>query len=172
VHPDTVYHRVQTLLVNITLGVALAAAALLTLPGARILASAEAAHFNYLGGDPCNATLQTCINGRVAGDIETMEVESFNLYFPLAINTAPVFITYRDFEIVPASSHIKVGTTITFLIQDSRHEPYSFTPPYNFDSGPNLDSGSSFTFNFDQAGTITLLCGYHANMSATLVIEP
>ncbi|MEP7356950.1 MAG: choice-of-anchor Q domain-containing protein, partial [Anaerolineales bacterium] len=105
-------------------------------------------------------------------DIGAVEVNEYKLYLPLAINTAPAFITYRNFEIVPVSSTIKVGTTVIFNIEGGLHEPYSTTPPYNFDSGPNLGPGSTYAFTFNQAGTITLLCGYHANMTATLVIEP
>jgi len=72
---------------------------------------------------------------------------------------------------------IKVGTKITFLIKSASgvmHQPYSFDPPYHFDSPNNLGDGTSVTFTFDQAGTITLLCGYHdaSLMHARLTIEP
>ena len=89
-----------------------------------------------------------------------------------AATTAPVFITYRNFEIVPGSNTIKVGAKVTFLIQGALHQPYSFDPPYHFDSPNNLGDGSSISFTFDKAGTITILCGYHNNMSATLIIQP
>ena len=100
-----------------------------------------------------------------------------------AVDTAPpakpVTITYHDvngtFEIVPGSSTIKVGTKVTFQIQSDSgqfHEPYSTTPPYNFDSGPGLADGQTYSFTFDKAGTITLLCGYHGNMQATLIVQP
>ncbi|MEP7359348.1 MAG: cupredoxin domain-containing protein [Anaerolineales bacterium] len=88
---------------------------------------------------------------------------------------ATVFITYQDFEIVPAQATIKVGTKVVFLIKSAsgtNHEPYSTTPPYNFDSGGGLVDGQSYSFTFDKAGTITLLCGYHGNMQATLTIAP
>ena len=47
----------------------------------------------------------------------------------VAPTTAPVFVTYRNFEIVPAQTTVKVGTTVTFLIQGSLHQPYNFTKP-------------------------------------------
>ncbi len=96
-----------------------------------------------------------------------------------AVTATPgtVFMTYQDFEIVPAEMTIKVGTKITFLIKSAsgaRHQPYSFDPPYNFDSPNNLGDGTSITFTFDKPGTITLLCGYHSasQMHAKLTIEP
>jgi plastocyanin len=88
-----------------------------------------------------------------------------------------VFMTYQDFEIVPAELTVKVGTKITFLIKSAsgaRHQPYSFDPPYNFDSPNNLGDGTSITFTFDKPGTITLLCGFHpaSQMHSRLTIEP
>jgi plastocyanin len=86
-----------------------------------------------------------------------------------------VFMTYQDFEILPAEMTIKVGTKITFLIKSAsnqRHQPYSFDPPYNFDSPNNLGDGASITFTFDKPGTINLLCGYHGGMKSKLTIEP
>src|SRR5258707_15812333 len=94
-----------------------------------------------------------------------------------AVTATPgtVFMTYQDFEILPAEMTIKVGTKITFLIKSAsgaKHQPYSFDPPYHFDSPNNLGDGTSITFTFDKPGTINLLCGYHGNMQAKLTIEP
>ena len=88
---------------------------------------------------------------------------------------ATVFMTYQDFEILPAEMTIKVGTKITFLIKSAsnqRHQPYSFDPPYNFDSPNDLGDGASISFTSDKPGTINLLCGYHGGMQAKLTIEP
>ena len=89
-----------------------------------------------------------------------------------APTAAPVFITYRNFEIVPAQTTIKVGTTVTFLIQGALHQPYNFTAPNTFESPANLGDGTSYSFTFNEAGTVTILCGYHANMSATVIVQP
>ncbi len=96
---------------------------------------------------------------------------------PPATNTnAPVFITYRDFEIVPAHTTIKVGTTVNFLIQGgegSFHQPYAgASAPFIFEAPPNMSNGVSWPHAFDTAQTLTLLCGYHGNMTATLIVEP
>lgn len=89
-----------------------------------------------------------------------------------APTSAPVFITYRDFEIVPAQTTVKVGTTVTFLIQGSLHQPYNFTAPNTFESAANLGDGATYSFTFNEAGTVTILCGYHGGMSATVVVNP
>jgi plastocyanin len=88
-----------------------------------------------------------------------------------ATKPKPVIITYSNFVITPSDNTISVGTTVTFIIQDGPHEPYNDKGVDQFDSGTNLVN-TTFSFKFTQAGTITLLCGYHANMSATLNITP
>ena len=90
----------------------------------------------------------------------------------VAPTTAPVFVTYRNFEIVPAQTTVKVGTTVTFLIQGSLHQPYNFTKPNTFESPANLGDGTSYSFTFTEAGTVTILCGYHGGMTATVIVQP
>jgi plastocyanin len=86
---------------------------------------------------------------------------------------APVFITYRNFEIVPAQTTIKAGTQVVFLIQGSLHQPYAgASAPFIFEAPNNLGDGSSWPHTFNDPRTMTILCGYHANMSATLIVEP
>ena len=82
----------------------------------------------------------------------------------------PLVITYSNFVITPSNNTIAVGQSVTFIIQ-KLHEPYNQTGPDQFDSGTNLVD-TTYTFKFTQAGTITILCGYHANMTATLTITP
>jgi plastocyanin len=96
---------------------------------------------------------------------------------PAATSTsAPVFITYRDFEIVPAQTTVKAGTLVTFLIQGgegSLHQPYAgASAPFIFEAPPNMGNGVSWGYVFNTAQTLTLLCGYHSNMTATLIVEP
>lgn len=88
----------------------------------------------------------------------------------------PVFITYRDFEIVPASSTAKVGQQVIFLIQSESgafHQPYAgAAAPFIFEAPPNMGHGVSWPITFESAQTLTILCGYHPNMTGTLTIEP
>ncbi len=89
------------------------------------------------------------------------------------------FITYRDFEILPALSTFSVGQPVVFLIESvssALHQPY--TPgfqspgPNDFEAPANLGNGTSFTFTFLEAGPVTILCGFHANMIAQIVVLP
>lgn len=87
--------------------------------------------------------------------------------------SGPVVIVYRNFEIQPALTTIKAGTEVTFLIENGVHQPYAGSAaPFIFESPPNLGTGALWSHTFDQPGTLTILCGYHAGMSATLVIAP
>jgi plastocyanin len=86
---------------------------------------------------------------------------------------APVLITYRNFEIVPAQTTIQAGTEVIFLIEGGLHQPYAgANAPFIFEAPNNLGNGSRWPHTFNDARTMTILCGYHANMSATLVVEP
>lgn len=88
---------------------------------------------------------------------------------------ARAFITYQDFEILPAASTIKVGTEVVFLIRAgllSFHQPYNFTAPNVFEAPARLGDGATYAHTFNEPGAVTLLCGYHADMRATLIVEP
>jgi plastocyanin len=95
---------------------------------------------------------------------------------PAATQTPAIaYITYQDFQIVPAQTTIRVGSTVVFLIKAGLftfHQPYNFTAPNAFEAPSGLGDGASFTYTFQQPGAVTLLCGYHADMRATLIVEP
>jgi plastocyanin len=71
---------------------------------------------------------------------------------------------------VPDRISIPVGTTVEFLIRDGLHQPYS--EDAGFESEPDLGDGQSYSFTFNQPGTFTLLCRYHSEMRATVVVTP
>jgi plastocyanin len=90
------------------------------------------------------------------------------------------FITFQDFEIVPASKTIAAGTKVVFLVKTNGthcHEPYSSYPDRTdpsglFDSGP-LQNGESFEFTFTDPGTYTIRCGCHPDsMVGTITVTP
>lgn len=86
-----------------------------------------------------------------------------------------VYMTYKDFEIVPAEVTIKAGTKVVFLIKsDSKmpHQPYTFDTKDPFESPAGLGDGSSFAHTFKVVGTITIHCGYHDNMVAKVNVTP
>ncbi len=94
-----------------------------------------------------------------------------------AATTTPVtvFITYQDFEIVPAAATIRLGTRVVFQIRAGLltfHQPYNFAAPNTFEAPANLGDGATYVHTFTEPGTVTLLCGYHADMRATLIVQP
>jgi plastocyanin len=85
----------------------------------------------------------------------------------------PVFITYSDFVITPGQNTAKVGQPIIFLIQGSLHQPYAgAAAPFIFEAPNNLGNGTQFQITFNNAQTLTILCGFHGGMQATLTITP
>jgi plastocyanin len=90
--------------------------------------------------------------------------------------TGIAYMTYQDFEIVPAKIRIKVGTKIVFQVKSDSgdcHEPYSSYPDRTdisglFDSGA-LRNGASFSYTFKKPGTITVRCGCHPEMMVATV---
>jgi plastocyanin len=87
--------------------------------------------------------------------------------------TAPTaFVTYQDFEILPSQSTIAAGANVIFVIKSASgafHQPYVANV---FEAPGQLGEGQVFAWKFDQAGTYTLLCGYHTNMQATMTVTP
>lgn len=83
-----------------------------------------------------------------------------------------VYVTYRDFEIVPGALTIRAGTTVVFLIENGVHQPYNFDPPNVFESPAGLGQGASWSYTFTEPGAVTIRCGYHGGMTATLVVTP
>jgi plastocyanin len=91
---------------------------------------------------------------------------------PTAAALLDVFVTYRDFEIVPAEITLKAGTRVAFLIEGSLHQPYNFDAPNVFESPAGLGDGARYEYTFNEPGTVTIRCGYHPNMVATVVVTP
>ncbi len=86
-------------------------------------------------------------------------------------------MVYEDFKITPNKITISVGTTVVFQIRNGKHQPYSSFPNNTnlsglFEAPPNLGAGTSYQFTFRQAGVITVRCGYHTEMVATIEVTP
>ncbi|MBI4632022.1 MAG: hypothetical protein HY740_09980 [Chloroflexi bacterium] len=96
---------------------------------------------------------------------------------PTAAQPQVASMVFEDFRITPNKITISVGTTVVFQIRGSKHQPYSSFPNNTnlsglFESPPNLGAGTSYQFTFRQAGVITVRCGYHTEMVATIEVTP
>lgn len=94
---------------------------------------------------------------------------------PTAAQPQVASMVFEDFKITPSKITIKVGTTVVFQIRGSKHQPYSSFPNNTnlsglFEAPANLGNGTSYQFTFRQAGVITVRCGYHTEMVATIEV--
>ena len=79
-----------------------------------------------------------------------------------------VTIVDNDFE--PTSITVSVGDTVTWTNTGSNPHTVTSDEAGVWDSG-TLDSGATFTFTFEEAGTVTYHCEIHPNMQAEVVVE-
>ncbi len=75
----------------------------------------------------------------------------------------------RQFAFRPATLEVPAGTTVTWTNHDVTAHTATATGG-QFDSG-NLNPGRSFSFTFDQAGTVDYVCNYHPNMQGTITVR-
>jgi len=87
---------------------------------------------------------------------------------PPAESSSQVIIA--GFKFSPAGLQVKVGTTITWVNNDS--VPHTVTADDGSFNSETLDTGSTFQFTFNQAGTFTYHCGFHPSMTATITVVP
>lgn len=78
-------------------------------------------------------------------------------------------ITIQSFAFAPASLTVKSGATVTWTNMDSpKHS-------VKWDDGTTgsdpLSTGATYTRTFATAGTFTYVCGIHASMKGTIVVN-
>lgn len=79
-----------------------------------------------------------------------------------------VTVEIKDFTFTPATLEIPVGTTVTWINQDS--SPHNvIAEDGSIDSGL-LDQGESYSYTFEEPGTYAYTCTFHPYMQATIVV--
>jgi plastocyanin len=78
-------------------------------------------------------------------------------------------ITIQNFAFAPASLTVKAGTTVTWTNNDSRTHSVKWADGAA-GSSP-LTTGSSYTRTFATPGTYAYVCGIHASMHGTIVVN-
>jgi plastocyanin len=85
---------------------------------------------------------------------------------PVLSGSAAVKISGYAFD--PASTTVKVGTTVTWTNQDSAtHNVLADDKSF---ASNDLRKGDTFKFTFSKPGTYPYRCGFHANMKATIIV--
>lgn len=85
----------------------------------------------------------------------------------------PSTILIKAFRFEPADCKVKLGTTLTFVNEDS--VPHTATALFNapvlFDTG-ELARNASASIRFDRAATIPYHCEIHPSMMGMILVEP
>ncbi|CAG0998183.1 MAG: plastocyanin/azurin family copper binding protein [Candidatus Methanoperedens nitroreducens] len=77
-------------------------------------------------------------------------------------------VNIKDFNFVPATAEVPVGTTVTWINDDN--VPHTVTSVSgSFDSG-SIDAGKTYSYKFNQAGTFEYSCTIHPTMPRGKVI--
>jgi len=85
---------------------------------------------------------------------------------PAATDTQAATIRMVDFAFEPATTQVKAGTTVTWVNDGpTPHTSTASSGATTWDSGI-LQAGQSFSFTFDQPGSLDYLCLLHPSMTA------
>ena len=77
-------------------------------------------------------------------------------------------VNIKDFNFVPATAEVPIGTTVTWVNDDNA--PHTVTSVSGiFDSG-SIGAGKTYSYKFDQAGTFEYSCTNHPSMPHGKVI--
>lgn len=80
-------------------------------------------------------------------------------------------VTIEGFAFNPATIEINVGDSVTWTNNDQTQHTVTQSPSGSgFQSGP-IAAGGTFTQIFDTPGTYEYFCEFHANMTATVVVN-
>lgn len=84
-------------------------------------------------------------------------------------NVPPNTVVIQNFAFSPNTITVKVGTTVTWINQDSTvHNVISDTGAFG---SKNLNPGESYNFTFTQAGTYPYTCTIHPSMKGTVIVQ-
>ena len=78
-------------------------------------------------------------------------------------------VTIQNFAFAPASLTVKAGATVTWTNQDSPSHSVKWDD--GTASSAPLATGSTYTRTFATAGTYAYVCGIHASMHGTIVVN-
>ena len=85
-------------------------------------------------------------------------------------NVPPNTVYIQNFAFNPTNLTVKVGTTVTWINQDSTTHTVT-SDNGAFQSSGNLNQGTNYTFTFTKAGTYPYHCSIHPNMKGTILVQ-
>lgn len=81
-------------------------------------------------------------------------------------------IEIKNFSFNPSSATIKIGTTVTWVNNDSVPHTITSDPDGATFKSSTLQPGEKFQFTFASAGTFLYYCSIHASMQGTVTVTP
>lgn len=78
-------------------------------------------------------------------------------------------IEIANFAFSPATVTVPVGTTVTWINNDSATHTVT-AQERQFDSG-DLSRGASFSYTFSQSGTFNYYCAIHPRMTGKVIVQ-
>jgi amicyanin len=80
-------------------------------------------------------------------------------------------VTIQNFAFHPATLNVKVGTTVTFVQEDSIPHTTTGSGASSFINSPTLQKGQTYKVIFSKAGTYPYICSIHPYMHGTVVVS-
>ncbi len=78
-------------------------------------------------------------------------------------------VTIQNLTFTPSPIMVPVGTTVTWINQDSTtHRVISDTGAFE---SKNLNHGESYSFKFTRSGTYKYHCSIHPNIKGTIIVQ-
>ncbi|MBI5681066.1 MAG: cupredoxin family copper-binding protein [Methanobacterium sp.] len=78
-------------------------------------------------------------------------------------------VLIQNFAFNPNNLTVKVGTTVTWINQESTtHDVISDDGTF---SSPPINNGANYTFTFTKAGEYPYHCGIHPSMKAKIIVQ-
>jgi plastocyanin len=85
------------------------------------------------------------------------------------VQNAPNTVIIQNFAFNPDTITVPVGTTVTWINQDSAtHDVVSDTGAF---TSPRLNTGDNYTYIFTQAGEYPYICGIHPSMKGKVIVQ-
>jgi amicyanin len=80
-------------------------------------------------------------------------------------------VTIKNFAFSPDTLNVKVGTTVTFVQEDSVPHNATGSGAAGVIKSPTLTKGQTYTVTFTKAGTYPYICTIHPYMHGTVVVS-
>lgn len=80
-------------------------------------------------------------------------------------------VSYKDFAVLPKTIKVKVGTTVTWVNEDTaRHDVTPDKPSEDFKASELFGKGGKYQWTFNKVGTYSYFCSPHPYMKGVVEV--